>query len=129
MKTTIQAVLVAALLVTPALADSARQVVFHLNEPVKILELLTAVEQLDREEPATTIAVVVNGPAVVRLSKSLDYAAGILAHTDWLGACAAALDNQHLAREDLAEGIHYISPSGTAALMDFQEQGYAYIKI
>lgn len=113
----------------PVRAETTDKVVFHVNEPEKVALLVETVRYLHKYKPTIEIAIVVNGPAVTRLTYQLDYAAALLENSDWVGACSVGLLLNAMRRDQLAEGVVFIEQTGVSALIDFRRRHYTYIKI
>ena len=120
------------LLAATASAAEPVQVVFHVNEPAKLAMLSRSLESLRDIAPEAVINVVVNGPAVVRLSRDAEYTETVtelLANASWVGACSQALLQGRIDPAQLVPGVKVIEETGVRALIDLQGRGFAYIKI
>jgi len=129
MKSFIAALILFNLVFANAIADDVKKVVLHVSDPEKILQMIDTIKHLRRNHKNLEISVVVNGPAVVRLSKRYRYAKELVENTHWIGACAMGMFNNKMAQSDLEEGVHFLTESGIATLVKFQNDGYSYIKI
>lgn len=108
--------------------------IFHLDlDDIHVLNIgLSNMENLLRAKPRAKIHVVVNGPAVhlFRNGQEPDLPARISALVEagvLFFCCANALAKFAIAPEDLLDGCLTV-PAGVVALIEHQQQGFAYIK-
>lgn len=106
-----------------------KNVVLHINEREKFTLMVNTIKFIKENNKEVNFYVIVNGPAVQRLSKRYSSAKELLDMAIPIGACSLGLFNNRMAREDLTEGVEFLSESGIVKLMELQEKGYAYIKI
>ena len=114
---------------TQCFAEDTRKVVVHINEPEKFAMLVRTINYMRTQKENIRIHVVVNGPAVMRLTKDSGVVRELLALTEWVGACSLAMSNNNVSVSSLSEGVMYIRESGFVSLVNHQNDGYAYIKI
>lgn len=108
--------------------------IFHLDlDDKKILNIgLTNMENLRRSKARARIHLVVNGPAVqlFRKDQDTDLASRITALTEdgiLIFCCENALAKFDMTAADLVPGCLTV-PAGVVALIEHQQQGFAYIK-
>lgn len=124
--------IVSAIVVNPVYAQPTDKVVLHINNPLKMTMLVNNIKNLRKMlDKDAVIVVVVNGPAVARFStafssrKQLDQ---ILQQDAVVNICSFALKNKNISKDQLFEGVVYLEDGGVSKLVEFQQQGYAYIK-
>jgi intracellular sulfur oxidation DsrE/DsrF family protein len=126
-------VLLCAFLFTPpsAAADQDK-VVLHVNTPQKMTMLVNNVKNLrSKLGPDADIAVVINGPAVIRfstLAESREQLDELLTEKAEVMICSYAMSNRNLTRVQLLEGTQFLENGGVAKLVELQQDGYVYIK-
>lgn len=101
--------------------------VFHVSDPQRLAAALSAAENLYQFGTEVAVRIVVNGEAVHLPPQQL----GRLARLTETGArvlvCAQALQRQNLQAGDLP-GMVSVVPAGVVALVEAQQQGFAYIR-
>ena len=108
--------------------------VFHLDlDEEKILNIaLTNLENLRKAKPEARITLLVNGPAVnfFRHATDAPHSGRVLRLLDdkvTIFLCANALRHFDIATTDICPG-GLVVPAGVVALIELQQQGWAYIK-
>jgi len=124
--------IISSIAVNPVYAQPKDKVVLHINNPLKMTMLVNNIKNLRKMlDKDAVIVVVVNGPAVSRFStafssrKQLDQ---ILQQDAVVNICSFALKNKNISKDQLFEGVIYLEDGGVSKLVEFQQQGYAYIK-
>lgn len=110
------------------------KVVFHLDlDDAKILRIaLTNMENLRKAKPAARIILLANGPAVQFFQQNADgenlsRIAALIQDGVLVFLCQNALNAFAIPAENIFTDCAIV-PAGVVALIELQQQGYAYIK-
>jgi len=130
-------VLVLALLLNAAFVQAAGEplkVILHINDGYKITHLANSVQNIRKElGKDVDIKVVVNGKAVTQLLKSNTENAkivqSILKQNVPIVLCHSAVLNNRVDKNLLIEGLVVLKTDGNVAVLNYQRQGYIYIKM
>lgn len=110
------------------------KVVLHVNDAHKLGHLGNSVKNIRKElGDDVLIKVVVNGKAVTRLLKSnkvyAEIIQSVLKQNVPIGLCHNALTNNRVDKNLLIEGLNVLETDGNIAVINYQKQGYIYIKM
>ena len=110
------------------------KIILHVNDVFKIEHLKNSVDNIRKEMSANTvIKVVVNGKAVTRFlrsnAQSTKVVESILKHNVPIGLCHNAVSNNRVKKSMLIEGVDVLEKGGYVTIIDYQRQGYIYIKM
>jgi len=125
------------LLCQPAIlmaSDDKVKVVLHVNDKYKIGHLGKSVKNIRAEMGIDIdIRVVINGKAVTRLLKSNKSSAkiveSVLQQNVPIGLCHNAVANNRVNKSLLIEGLDVLETDGNVTVLNYQRQGYFYIKM
>ena len=108
--------------------------VFHLDlDDEKILRIaLTNMENLRKAKPSARIVLLVNGPAVQLFrhdsnEENLNRVAALIQAKVQVFLCQNALNAFSIPNANICSDCAIV-PAGVVALIELQQQGYAYIK-
>jgi uncharacterized protein len=129
-------VFVVLLLAVPMLhaASESLKVVLHINDGHKFGHLANSVKNIRKElGDDVVIEVVVSGKAVTRLLKSnkanIEIMQSVLKQNVPVGLCHNAIRNNRVDKSLLIEGLDVLETDGNVAILNYQRQGYIYIKM
>ena len=110
------------------------KVVLHINDAHKIGHLGNSVKNIRKElGDNVVIKVVINGKAVTRLLKSNKVNAkviqSVLKQNVPIGLCHNAVANNRVEKRFLIEGMDVLETDGNVTVINYQQQGYIYIKM
>ena len=133
MRRIILVVLLMALMVTPALAETTR-ILIHISDKRSSQVALQAVENILKhyDEESREIVVIANGPAVELFSKQLgkeELIQNLTLNNIDVGVCNVALERFSIPEEQLYEGVKVFPETGIIRILELQKQGYLYVKI
>lgn len=120
---------------TVALADKTpTKIVLHVNDSFKLGHLRNSVKNIRQEMgDDTEIKVVVNGKAVTRFLKSnvesTKVVESILKQDVSIGICHNAVINNRVKKSMLIEGLEVLESGGNVTIINYQRDGYLYIKL
>ena len=122
------------LLLVTGVANAQDKVVLHINDAHKFSHLKNTVKNFRKESgPALDIKVVVNGKAVTRLLKSnIEHekiVRDILDQDVTIGLCHNAVSNNKVKKNMLIKGLEILESDGNVTIMEYQKEGYIYIKL
>jgi len=115
-------------------ASEPVKVVLHVNDGHKIGHLGKSVQNIRKElGEDVRIKVVVNGKAVTRLlktnTKNVEVIQSVLKQKVPIGLCHNAVNNNRVNKNLLIEGLDILNTDGNVTVLNFQRQGYIYIKM
>jgi len=115
-------------------ASEPLKVVLHVNDGHKIGHLGKSVNNIRKEMgDDVVIRVVVNGKAVTRLLKSntrnVEIVQSVLNKNVPIGLCHNAVTNNRVDKSLLIEGLDVLETDGNVTVLNYQTQGYIYIKM
>ena len=115
-------------------ASDKIKVVLHVNDAHKIGHLGKSVHNIRKEMGEDVgIKVVINGKAVTRLLKSnktnAEVVQSVLKKNVPIGLCHNALNNNRVDQSLLIEGLNVLETDGNVTVLNYQRQGYIYIKM
>lgn len=110
------------------------KIVLHINDAHKIGHLGNSVKNIRKElGDDVFIKVVINGKAVTRLLKSNETSAkiiqSVLKQNVPVGLCHNAVTNNRVDKRLLIEGMDILETDGNVTVINYQQQGYIYIKM
>lgn len=115
-------------------ANAPLKVVLHINDEYKIAHLGNSVTNIRKElGEDVDIKVVVNGKAVTRLLKSNKMSAeiiqSVLKQNVSIGLCHNAVASNKVDKNLLIEGMDVLETDGNVTVINYQRNGYIYIKM
>ena len=115
-------------------AAEVTKIVLHVNDGFKLGHLEKSVNNLFKEMgPEIDVKVVVNGKAVTRMLKgnveSEKIVKSVLNYQVPIGLCHNAVNNNHVKEEMLIDGLKVLENDGNVTILQYQKQGYYYIKL
>ncbi len=115
-------------------AGEPLKVILHINDGYKMTHLYNSVQNIRKElGKDIDIKVVVNGKAVTRLLKSntknAEIVQSILNKNVSIELCHSAMLNNRVDKNLLIEGLVVLETDGNVAVLNYQRQGYIYIKM
>jgi len=115
-------------------ADEPLKVILHINDGYKMVHLGASVQNIRKElGKDVDIKVVVNGKAVTRLLKSntenAEIVSSILNQNVPIELCHSAVLNNRVDKNLLIKGLVVLETDGNVAVLNYQVQGYIYIKM
>ena len=114
-------------------ASEPLKVVLHVNDGYKLSDMANSVKNIRKEMAGVVIEVVVNGKAVTRLLKSnkenTKIIQSVLKQNVSVSLCHNAVINHRIDRSLLIEGLNVLETDGNVAVLNYQSQGYVYIKM
>lgn len=115
-------------------ANSPLKVVLHINDEYKISYLSNSVTNIRKDlGDDVDIKVVINGKAVTRLLKSNKVSSEImqevLKQNVSIELCHNAIANNRVDTSLLIEGLDILETDGNVTVINYQRQGYIYIKM
>ena len=105
-----------------------------MNDGFKLGHMEKSVKNIRKEMGNDVeIQVVINGNAVTRLLRSNKSSTRIVQEVLKLnapiGLCHNAVNNNQVKKEMLIEGLEVLKTDGNVAVLNYQKQGYYYIKL
>jgi len=115
-------------------ASESLKVVLHVNDGHKLGHLANSVKNIRKEMgDDVVVEVVVNGKAVTRLLKSnkvnTKIMQSVLKQNVPIGLCHNAVTNNRVDKSLLIEGLDVLETDGNVTVLNYQRQGYIYIKM
>lgn len=122
-------------LFSPAIyADNQVHVVIHVNDGFKLGDLENSVQNIRKEMgDSIDIRVVINGKAVKRLLRSnvdsTRIVNNVLKENVPIGLCHNALASNKVDKSMLIKGVEVLPTDGNVTIINYQKQGFLYIKL
>ncbi len=112
--------------------SEALKVVYHVNESEKVQLVISTINQLLTTNTETDIKIVVHSGAVKRLAKTDEISKDFQSLVNrgvYVGVCSISMLEKEIMPSLVIEGVKFITKGGIQKILEFQKQGYLYIKI